>query len=78
MSEWISVEDRLPECPHEYTADDTMVSQSVLICDSSMWPCIGMGHMVEGGKWTLYGGEHDFMWPETITHWMPLPEAPKQ
>ncbi len=77
MSEWISVNDRLPDCPHEYTSDDTMVSQSLLICDASMWPCVGMGHMVEGGKWTLYGGDHDFMHPETVTHWMPLPGSPK-
>lgn len=78
MSEWISVKERLPECPHEMDTDDGqfMVSQSVLFCDSSMWPCMAMGHMVEDGTWTNYGGDHDFMYPETVTHWMPFPDGP--
>ena len=33
MSNWIKCSDRLPECPHECTTDDMMVSQSVLVTD---------------------------------------------
>lgn len=75
MSEWIKCSDRLPDCPHECTTDDTMVSQSVLVCDGGP-QSLGMAHMREDGTWMLYGGDHDFMHPDPITHWMPLPDSP--
>lgn len=76
MSQWIKCSERLPECKHEFTSDDTMVSDSLLVTDESDPQCLGMAHFVAGGTWTLYGGEHDFMYPENITHWMPFPERP--
>jgi hypothetical protein len=76
MSAWISVECVRPECPHECTTDETMVSQSVFVTDATMWPCVGMAHMRKDGTWKLYGGDYDFMHPENITHWMPLMAGP--
>ena len=78
MSQWIKCSDRLPECPHEYTTDDTMVSHSLLVTDGRDSQSLGMGHMREDGTWRLYGGDHDFMHPEKITHWMPFPDPPER
>jgi hypothetical protein len=76
MSTWIKCTDRLPECPHECTTDDTMVSHTLLVTDGRDPSTLGMAHMREDGTWCLYGGDHDFMHPEQITHWMPLPVPP--
>jgi Protein of unknown function (DUF551) len=66
MSEWISVKDRLPE-----TGDDVLV-----------W----LDHGCELASYLIpYGWQSEFInWLEwaacrvNITHWMPLPEAPKE
>lgn len=76
MSEWISCTDRLPDCPHECTEDDTMVSHTVLVTDARDPSTLSMAHMREDGTWKLYGGDHDFMHPEQISHWQPLPRSP--
>ncbi|ELG7182120.1 TPA: DUF551 domain-containing protein [Pseudomonas aeruginosa] len=76
MSTWIKCTDRLPECPHECTTDDTMVSHTVLVTDERDPTSLGMAHMREDGTWKLYGGDHDFMHPEQVTHWQPLPRSP--
>lgn len=60
---WISVEDRLPE-------DDARV----LVCDTredyvSIWEYFGDG---------LWFGDEVIWATEDITHWMPLPEPPKE
>lgn len=74
LSGWIACSDRMPECPHE--DNDGFLSQSLLVCDADAWPSLGMAHLRDGGKWELYGGDHDFMLPVNITHWMPLPQSP--
>jgi hypothetical protein len=76
MSNWIKFSDRRPECPHECTTDDTMVSHTVLVTDERDPTSLGMAHMREDGTWKLYGGDHDFMHPEQVTHWQPLPKSP--
>ncbi len=75
MNDWIRVKDRLPEIPEdEFKCDSALV----LTIDAD-------GEMQLGGMnqwelddspewWTMkYGGTSC----DNITHWMPLPEAPK-
>lgn len=61
--EWISVKDRLPEKKNE----------SYLCCvDSCLFPgsqYISIRVFCDDGKWEANG---------TVTHWMPLPEPPKE
>ena len=71
---WTACSDRLPDCLHE--DDDGMLSDSLLVFDASEGQNLGMAHLVEGVGWMLYGGDHDFMRPKHITHWMPFPESP--
>lgn len=60
--EWISVEDRLP--------DD---AYPVLVCFGKSSTSIIIGNYVNGG---FYAKSN---YPLTkITHWMPLPEPPKE
>lgn len=77
VPEWISVSARLPECLHECTTDETMVSHTVLVTDEHDLASLGLGHMRADGTWKLYGGDYDFMSPDPVTHWMPLPAAVK-
>lgn len=76
MTQWIKCSDRLPDCPHECTSDDTMVSQTVLVTCSEGMHTLGMAHMRKNGTWLLYGGDHDFMRPDKVVYWMPLPATP--
>ena len=61
--EWISVKDRLPEKKNE----------SYLCCvDSCLFPgsqYISIRAFCDDGKWETNG---------TVTHWMPMPEPPKE
>lgn len=75
--EWISVEDRLPEATvHDYNDSWT---EDVLVTDGKR---IGIGHVgytredkVETSRWSAVHEEvKDF---SIVTHWMPLPELPK-
>lgn len=76
MSNWIKCSERLPECPHECTSDHTMVSQTVLVTCGESMHTLGMAHMREDGTWLMYGGDHDFMNPDKVVYWMPLPATP--
>ena len=61
--EWISVKDRLP---------DKKCEAYLCSIDSCLFPgnqYIGIREFCDDGKWEAYG---------TITHWMPLPEPPKE
>ena len=66
MSEWISVEDRLPDDESGYrvlvTAND-ILSQWVEILNHN------------GKFWVIDGGVE---YPAIVTHWMPLPKPPTQ
>ena len=66
---WIPVEDRLPE--HAYGEGDSVMTVSSL------------GNMrvlyFDGGNWCYPTGEAlTTEWKFPITHWMPLPQPPKE
>lgn len=72
MSEWISVDDRIPS-----TCEDVLVCVKYKSLD---WEAqtIQIAFRTIGGsevKWMGYGIEYDEFY--LVTHWMPLPELPK-
>lgn len=65
MSEWISVEDRLPD-------DVSVQGMVVCIIDNKH---IAFGEYADNyGKFACYG----YGITDDVTHWMPLPEPPTQ
>ena len=65
MPRWISVEERLPEVNEDV----------VLIMPVDDGHCIRIGWRTKGGNWWAAG---QGIPPITVTHWMPLPEPPKE
>lgn len=69
--EWIKCSDRMP---------DNL--QPVLIyTPSKLWLCPIATAIIELGCWASTGNdENEVSWLEfsDVTHWMPLPEAPKE
>lgn len=63
--EWISVEDRLPS---------ESVSVAVYIKEGNGAYWIQTAYL-NGGKWRIPG---EYVVDRNITHWMPLPEPPKE
>jgi hypothetical protein len=65
---WISVKDRLPE---------SLIDKDYLVCDnfSNLAPLSTASYFK--GEWFDYKGDKH-LYSEDITHWMPLPEPPKQ
>lgn len=72
MSEWISVEDRLPD-----------YGEPVLICANDVVQSVTF--MRDGFEDTAdwfepyhFGDDDEFLrvWASFVTHWMPLPEPP--
>lgn len=63
MSEWISAKDRLPKAEQEVLCYlGNSISKAMVVS------------FLRAGKWMDYDG-----WSiATVTHWMPLPEAPKE
>lgn len=75
---WIPCSERLPEMPIEGL--DAMYSDCCLVCDSHEW--IGMAYCLTDGKktwWEFADAQNKVKidWTE-VTHWMPLPEPPKE
>lgn len=68
MAEWISVEERLPEELTEVIVFTEATEQGVCIA------------FMENGKWLDgYSGRGIVMMQqELVTHWMPMPEPPKE
>lgn len=66
MPEWISVKDRLPD-----TNTDVLVT--VFWC--GRWQ-VKIGWRLKSGEWNVKAGFADSVLP--VTHWMPLPEPPKE
>ena len=62
---WISVEERLPD----------VNADVVLIIPRNDGPCIRVGWLRESGRWWAAG---QGLVPYEVTHWMPLPEPPKE
>ena len=91
MSEWISVEDELPElCSRVYM---TSMSQKVLVKGEgkNQYPWVAHLHKdwkkycnyahgknVDGARLTWLNPYRDISDGQKVTHWMPLPEPPKE
>lgn len=97
MSEWISVEDRLPEetdalC-EEYLVcvnrshyprssydivdspyDETFVTTALYYSEQKIWNIIGIDEWLNA----LFTIEDSPLNGDFVTHWMPLPEPPKE
>lgn len=91
MNEWISVEDRLPEChlvtdlfnkPSHYISDVVLVCVKSTECDGvhySVSTDFRKGKTSEEVEWYMscgYGGSA--VHKQEITHWMPLPPPPTE
>lgn len=67
MSEWISVEDRLPD------------KHTEVLTYSEEYDCI-IGCLLDSGKWGAiwvdYESGEPWLTDAIVTHWMPLPELP--
>lgn len=63
--EWISVDDRLPE--------DFESHESFYIVSSKGLVCFSTAFFKDGEFWS----SKDFVGLTDVTHWMPLPEPPK-
>ena len=73
---WISASERLPESDGTYivTACDEGCS-----CGEGIWyDTVVVVAEYYRGSWTWYEGETDYDWNGIVTHWMPLPEPPKE
>ena len=66
--EWISVEDRLPEKGGYY----------LIYQKSSLW----IDEVIQTARWNIsaqkFRGSQAGCFMEYVTHWMPLPDAPKK
>ena len=71
MSEWISVEDELPEYMKEVLIKEEYVDE------------VQIGYLFRNGSWTeqhenhtCHGDAYCSFDIQGVTHWMPLPEPP--
>ena len=74
---WISCKDKMPDTPEQ--GMDAMYSDCCLVCDAEGW--VGMAYYLTNGQkswWEFADAQNKIKidWTE-ITHWMPLPEPPK-
>lgn len=69
MAEWISVKDRLPDGPRFVL----VYVRHPAVSTFSAWSCI-MTDTWLGDKWA----ENADSEAHEVTHWMPLPEPPKE
>lgn len=65
MAEWISVKERLPE--------EKKAHYLCYLDDDSIAVCYWSNISINGIRWEW----HNPNWKE-VTHWMPLPEPPKE
>ena len=66
MGEWISVEDRLP------SIGETVIFFGV----AGVMVGFFSGHNTRHSVWKSHSGY--VLWDDEVTHWMPLPEPPKE
>ena len=66
MNDWISVKDRLPE---------PFVSVLTHMPEESPLPTVHEGYISRDGIWTAGMFRRE---PGEVTHWMPMPEPPKE
>ena len=86
MSEWINVNDRLPEMGEHYQSEDVLVcinyrpddpdttEDTYVSIDHVAFNCFGQGEF-SCERDDPRDGEPS---PYFVTHWMPLPEPPKE
>jgi len=80
MSEWISVEDRLPEREEYYNTEYDIVV--IHTGERQIEPYVGCAYFNYMGVWIRSGGEDELVEYTSsikVTHWKPrpsLPEAP--
>ena len=81
VPKWISVEERLPEQPGKYlicTKDNPLWGRLI----DNVWysPCYAgcEDHLQNRRVWYSYDSEYGDYEIRDVTHWMPLPEAPKE
>lgn len=87
MSEWISVQDRLPEIPrnHLHAERPVLVSASGKVYAAHLCAGLPTGHrswdVSEDNRglrfWFIAESKDSYQQLESVTHWMPLPEPPK-
>ena len=63
LAEWVNAEERLPESPGRYLTVSAVPKYGVKVIDVLRF----------AGAW-IWGGSLDII----VTHWMPLPEPPKE
>ena len=71
MNDWISVKDRLPKINNKYLC--VLNNRTISICS--------FAHnlkKVDKSGWYDYDGEWGYYEVSNVTHWMPLPELPKE
>ena len=82
VQEWISVKDRLPEKNGAYlvTTNSFGDRQSVKLRWFAKDGEMVEAHDLAGQKdvWYLYDIECGYVSIKTVTHWMPIPEPPKE
>lgn len=79
-SEWISVEDKLPESGRYLVFQKSVIS-SGHCAFATFTQCYSglLGDPMNGKQlWYKYDGEYGDYEVTNVTHWMPLPEAPKE
>ena len=78
MPEWISVKDRLPEIEFEDNQHQASIMVLATTCGGILF---GYFYIYKyNGTWEFvsYDEDMDFDRCVTVTHWMPLPEPPKE
>ena len=83
MNEWISVNERLPACTHEckYYEDENVSGDIVQESDVVLFRGEGKvfaGVFDEYDLWWGYFPGNIAFTVHDVTHWMPLPEPPKE
>ena len=76
--QWISCKDNMPDTLERGLS--TMYSDCCLVCDAFGW--VGMAYYITDGQksWWEFAdaqNKNKIDWTE-VTHWMPLPEPPKE
>lgn len=83
MSEWISVEDRVPDEPGKYLVVVTWAPHRYVDVAHFALKLLGL-HLAhddldDHDRWGWWDSDSEGAWERThITHWMPLPELPKE
>ena len=82
MAEWISVKERLPDkdgkylcyCDYGYSASMDVYSFAKNLYEVD--DCDFWGEKRAG--WYYYDSEYGYCETSSVTHWMPLPDAPQK